>query len=355
MHYLTTQEIELFDSHPFIRSLAKEQKWTVSSDQKRPLNFAKYLTTSTFDYFSQKRDENGDVIQSDVSALVTLPEIERTWGFIMTNRAYRMSAAQNNVLVLDIEPEASQEIRQWAMSVPHEYAEHSTNGGLHVFIRIPNEAVTPETSYLLNETVIKSEDGAWEMIGNRHFVTFTRRIVPEKPLEIGYLEKIAKLRQFLEAMVMLDEKNQEYRQNKTTSIDFQMDESRAREISRKYPEILTDQMLRFAKNVDPDDYKKKNGEVDLSRYEWKVMWEIGRVVVSLKNGTNWHLDKNPFQSKQINPIEDFNESDMAQLIYELSTELLEPRSKHTEKRDGLPFLQRNAVKIIGARYEKETT
>ena len=72
---------------------------------------------------------------------------------------YRLSALENRVMMIDIEPKEDDNVLLWWSRFPAHYAETSKNGGLHLLLQVPEEFITDETVIFLTLLVqIKEND-----------------------------------------------------------------------------------------------------------------------------------------------------------------------------------------------------
>ena len=83
----------VFASNPLIPNIANDESWSVSDKNKVPVNFR--LLQETGSVVGAKLDSN---------PFVTLHIIDKDPNFDMVNRMYRLSALENRVMMIDIEP-----------------------------------------------------------------------------------------------------------------------------------------------------------------------------------------------------------------------------------------------------------
>lgn len=309
-----------FAKIPIISKIKNEAEWTVSSDKKIPVDMKFFL------------DNRGSIrpanVLSDIYPLVPLddtmiPELDGI------NRTYHLHAAQNHIFMVDIEPKASDELLNSGIKFPANYTEISKNGGVHLLIEVPNDLINKENEYLFNGTVFKTPSGEFEYIFNNHFITFTKRIVYDKPLadfENNPNEKM-QLKQLLNSIVEMDKDRKAAREaaqlEKATYNPNDIHESL---IKRLLKTSVLKQTIVNQKRKDPNDVDN-----DMSVFEHKIAIACaGRVDYVLS------YFKTMPQSRII--YADFSESDAIRTIELMLIEILDHREKHDEVRYGMPWL-----------------
>ena len=301
-----------FYSHPFILTIANNQRWTVSTKDKVPLDM--------FMLIYHKRICGAKF--HDEASLVSLPDLIGVLGR-PENCAYWLDALEDNFVVVDVEPSCPEKIKNNLLRLPYIYGERSMSGkGYHLVVPITTEF--DDCSELLTKPAIK-EKHKWYEILTSHFVTFTGNIiqpaydnVPLKSL-IDYLKPM---------------------QTVSNRTDFHFED-----LTNGKPIPGQDQIVRQMMDVKP----KKLDEFydDISRYEFayacKLYANMQTIIQSIKKQ---HQDFSSFNEKQkenfgydekiINHEYTLNEK--AYFIYLVLSENLEHRLKHETFRQNLPWL-----------------
>lgn len=310
--------------YQIIQKIADDNRWTISDKKKRPVD-AKHLL-ETYEVRHAR-------IYDEPYPLVSLHELNADENLAETNRAYRLQAQHNNIIVIDIEPKASKELREFAMDFPAHLTEISTNGGVHLFIEIPEKAITPENKYLLESTVIKSPDDTFEIIANDHYITFTKKFVLDKPAADYHnnLEHFDRLQNFLNNIVEMDKEAQEERElKKQIAIDFDDSDLNTDLIEKLMESKSFVNFMERQSEKTPMDFNN-----DLSRYEGSVATACsGHVYRFASSLDNTQVLKHTFA--------DMTENDWIYTAYLMTKHIVPEREKHTEIRDGLPWLLYNA-------------
>lgn len=323
-----------FAQNPFIAHLNEDPYWTVSDDNKRPVNARLLLDTGNV--YNVKFDGEWP--------LVKLRELDANPNLQAVNRAYRLRARENRVIAIDVEPRAPEQMKQEALSFPAHYTELSKNGGVHLLILVPEDLVTDENRYMFDDLSVfkepvpkpengeKQRDAYFEVLFNDHFVTFTKRMLTEKPC-IDYNQNPqakSMLAAFLDSIVQLDKQRKQERElAKQYRIGMMKnlidDEKEA--IIKQFISIKPFEKAREqAGNKEVSDFGG-----DASRYE-----------MSVANGLAFHtirthqLAKDTISFREM--AESLTEQDLAYAIYLLFQEAVPYREKHDETRDGLPWL-----------------
>lgn len=325
----------IFAQNPLIHHLNGDPHWTVSDDNKRPVNARVLLDTEVA--YNVKFDGEWP--------LVTLQELDANPNLQAVNRAYRLRARENRVIAIDVEPSAPENMKQEVLEFPAHYTELSKNGGVHLLILVPEDLVTPENRYMFDdlsvfkEPVPKPEDPSekpreahFEVLFNDHFVTFTKRMLTDKPC-IDYNQDPdakAKLAGFLKNIVELDKQRKKERelakQYRIGMMKNIIDEEKEKTIES----FISIKPFEKAKEQAGSKSASDFGD-DYSRYE-----------MSVANGLAFHairvhkLAKDTLSFREM--AESLTEQDLAYAIYLLLKDAIPHRDKHDETRDGLPWL-----------------
>lgn len=312
---------DTFKSIPFIQSIANEPRWTVSDEKKRPLD-AKKLLSDQLALGARKKD--------GYNPLVTLDELNKDQNLTYVNRTFHMSGYHDKYFMLDVEPTASDEAKKRALSMPSAYTEVSKNGGVHVFIQVPESLLTNETRYLFELVQFKDKSTHWEVFFNNHYVTFTRKAL--KPKTPDYSEGSPdwhQIKKFLDYMVQEDKESKRQReQAKRIALDLE-DQAINKKLIKRFKNLLSlEHAMKKQREKAPENF-----ENDLSLYEYHIAVAFAFKVKEQRIKT---------QMMHIKTYDALEDIDFIYLIAELTKECIEERSKHEESRDGLPWLMYNA-------------
>ncbi|MCR6108582.1 hypothetical protein HXA34_20040 [Salipaludibacillus agaradhaerens] len=325
----------IFIQNPLIKRLSKDPYWTVSDDNKRPVNARLLLDTGNT--YNIKFDGEWP--------LVTLDELDADKNLQAVNRAYRLRARENRVIAVDVEPDAPESMKQEVLKFPAHFTELSKNGGVHLLILVPEDLINSENRYMFDELSVfkepvpKPKDASekprgahFEVLFNDHFITFTKRMLTQKPCVDYSQESEAKdmLARFLDNIVQMDKQRKKERelakQYRIGMMKNIIDEEKEKMIKDFISIKPFEKAKEQAKNKSINDFGG-----DASRYE-----------MSVANGIAFHtirahkLAKDTVSFRDI--AEPLDEQDLAYAVYLLLKDVVPHREKHDEDRDGLPWL-----------------
>lgn len=318
-----------FRQNPLVAHLANDPHWTVSDDEKRPVNARILLETDTV--INAKPEED---------PLVTLNQLDANSNLDAVNRAYRLRARENRIIMIDVEPAASDSMKEHVLNFPGHYTELSKNGGVHVMIRVPDDCINDDNRYMFDDlSVFKEpvpkgvERGAhYEVLFNDHYVTFTKKMLTQKPCVDYHSNPEAKeaLKRFLANLVEMDKQKKEERAiAKQFRIQLMEDflDNEKQELVDKFLNLRAFTNARIqAESKTINDYGG-----DGSRYE-----------ISVANGLASHVIKTHALLKDTISYAEMaaklSTQDLVYATYLLLKEAVPYRGKHDEDRDNLPWL-----------------
>lgn len=323
-----------FLQNPLIQKMYAIPQWTVSDNDKRPINMREFIDTNfaRCKLFEQTHS-------NDLSALVTGYEIEQHPQLTNTNRTFRFDGndrRESPILCIDVEPTAREEFMQLVLDLPVEYREWSTSGGLHALVEVPPHCLPKEAEYLFKLASLQHETKEYECIFNRHFMTFTKKVIetPSHQLANPNSDDSKKLRDFLMHLVKMDEDNQKRRlmleQAKRESMPDGYDLDNLPQEIENLSLFANSYLINEVSKLTPDgDYGGNK-----SRYEYNVACRItGSIYREV------HKADNPFMSSLVGKeVKELGEWDYTYACYMRLLEVLPERDKHTQSRQGMPWL-----------------
>lgn len=297
-----------FYNNPIIGAIAGIPRWTVSDNEKIPINMRELMTSGRI-WGAHEISEQ---------CLVSLPDLTDALPSA-SNNAFYLRSQTDGVLVLDIEPKCPPEVARELLALPNLYEELSMSGnGYHLVMPMP--ANFWDYPIATGKLVLKETHGWYEILLD-HWVTFTRKPIPEgrrvdKNFEPGAWEQLydSLAKNAVEA----------------PTVDFNLDDTRP-EIPRR--EQILDLMTRVAVTKGIDDYHG-----DASRYEFGTLAVLFNRLKTIL-----------IAIREAEPDFDYNESAIAWLLFEAATQILPPRDKHMETRNGMPLLLNTAVALVARR------
>ncbi|MCL6663488.1 hypothetical protein [Paenibacillus amylolyticus] len=346
----------LFSQNPLITKLSADPNWTVSDNEKRPVN-AKVLL-ETYEVYNAKLGENKEW------PLVTLPELDADENLECVNRAYRLRARENRVIAIDVEPIAPDWMKHQVLHFPAQYTELSKNGGVHALILVPEYLINDDNRYLFDdlsvfkEPVPKDKNGKdmrsayFEVIFNDHYLTFTKRMLTGKPCADYENDPVAVqiLESFLIKIFEMDYKKKAEReiarQYRIDMIDRELDEQKQADIR-----LFLDMEIFDKARAKSIERKTHDFGGDASRYEMSVANGIAFYVIR-----NHNIALDTDSTREL--AESLSEKDLAYAIYLMLQGAVPPREKHDEYRNDMPWLlftSKRAYEYVKAKNDQRKT
>lgn len=323
----TWRDYPHFINNPTIQALAHECRWTISSTQ--PIDTINYKTgkpytlpaKSPIDVRELTRAMNvRGAFRNNESCLMTLEELNHHFE-LATNNAFYLSAQIDEVVVLDIEPKCPPEVRDELLALPSLYRELSMSGkGYHMVMPLPTNF--DDYPAAVSKKKIQEDHGWYEILID-HWVTFTRKPVPDDHIPAPKPDG----RSWEEVYAGLAASAVE-----SVRADFNLDEDMP---ELPFFDTIMEIMTRrpYAKTVD--DFHG-----DRSRWEYGYLGHMYNVLTSLMEAT------------RIKQARDWSDSDLAWLLYSAGVRVLPARDKHLTLRSGVPFLRYVAASMVAQRSDQ---
>lgn len=317
MTYEIKELFKNFYENPFIKSIENKPYWSISDDKKMPVNM-KALPLGKIYGASFKVPDHMTTINKTLD-IIPYPK----------NHAYYMDIKKDDFILLDVEPNCPDEIKNEFLKTPYIYGEYSLSGkGIHLIYKKPKDY--KNYPVVLNKPNVKEKNKFYEIMFS-HWVTFTRNT-----LRVIDNSKNNNNDYFLKTFYKLCEENKNF---STAKIDFEINKNRLDEIP--YYKNIIDYMINVSDeyNKEPHDfYNDGRGEDDLSKYEFGF---TGFYYYRLLNVLKF------YENSEIS----YTNEDKAILLYEIVKRKIKFRKKHNEKRDNLPWLLYLSKRIV--QYDKE--
>lgn len=311
----TYQDFPEFYNHPFIQTIAPNERWTVSDNTKRPLDM--YL------YIYQQRISGA--LFTDENSLVSLPTLCAHIPNAVNN-AYYMDALIDNFVVLDIEKTCPDDIKAELLKLPYIYGETSLSGrGYHLIFPAP--ACLREYPVAMKKTAMKDPKGHYEILLN-HYVTFTRNMIPPAD-ETNTGDFEALFRQMASQQVAVSR----------TDVDINNIEPEHGPDYDKIVNLL--QRQTYKKTID-------SFYGDVSKFEYGCMGFFHTKLKSILKVNTIAIEEvfSEEEQKMVPRKYIYSDNEKAWIIYEVCKDKIPHRAKHDETRDGLPWLLYLAREVI---------
>lgn len=293
-----------FYGHPFIQSIADHEAWTISDKNKRPIDM--------WDLVLYNRDLHkplSGAYNHTNQCLMTLSDVCK---YVPTakNHAYYFDSNKTGCVVLDVEPDCSDELKAEFLATDYVYGEVSMSGkGLHLIYKTP--ACLRNYPEAMKKLKMQDRRRGFEFL-LEHWVTFTRILVPPAKKDARPIDDY--FEQLCAEQTCADRK-----------FDFSVETDRPDDI----PQLSVIMMvmkngLQYKKTVD-DFYG------DSSRYEFgfaaMLYRRLERVLTQFKN-------------------HEYTPSEKAWILYDIMAEKLPYREKHDTTREGKPWLLYLAQEVM---------
>lgn len=294
-----------------IKKLAKNKRWTVSTTQspdgktiKKPVDLEALQDGKIW---GVPNSEYRPPHMTDLKGLMELiPNA--------SNCTYRLDAALDQVVCLDIESSCPEHLKNELLKMPALYCETSLSGkGVHMLFPLP-ECIQeyPDAMYKL---AMKDSHNHYEIL-MYHCVTFTRNVIrqPKEPARLSFESLFRVLCERQKPSVSAD-------------IDFSVKD-----------EALPNENV-LLRALDAFDYEKTPAHFgnDMSRYEYGFMGFYESRLEKILD--QWIYSQNG---------EPLTDGQKALLLYKFAKDRLPYRAKHDEKRNGWPWLLYQAVHVVAA-------
>ncbi len=249
-----------------IKKIAEKQLWTINTGRvdkngktlKKPLNIRRLFGEEIKREDNTKYDNPLAHHPYDCCCynLIELYEkFEKHTKGIPPNVVFWLNSLQDNIVVADIEPNASEEVKKYFLEMDYLYGERSlSKKGYHLIFKAP-DAYNPRFMGHVQKPVLKDDEISVEIL-QQHWVTFTGDIIPKNnnPTKDFY----------------------EYYESLTKKVDSYNDSDFVKEIKDKpiekekiprYKDLkyILDNIAQYQK--EPEDFAE-TGEIDQSRFDF---------------------------------------------------------------------------------------
>lgn len=290
---------EQFSNHPFIKQIANNEKWTISTKDKIPVDM----------YILMYRHYIAGAKYNDNLSLVSLPTLNNTIPNA-ANYAYYLNSIIDNFVVLDIEPKCPDDLKEKFLKMNALYIEKSMSGkGIHMVFPLPKDILNKYPNAQTKRVFKDKQNGYYEILLN-HYITFTGNII-QRP-ENTKINTTA-FNELFEQMAS------EQINVQRTNVDF--DEIKPVETK------LIDKVFELLKTAADRYYKKPSDFAnDMSRWEYAYVSYLNAKLYSIT------------QVSSIKEDHIYDDAEKTWILYTIVKETIPYRSKHDETRYGLPWL-----------------
>ncbi|MEV7952985.1 hypothetical protein [Streptomyces sp. NPDC088141] len=328
-----------FYGNPAIRTLASACRWTISGQigeetpddptkppkRKAPIDVRHLLAgcTSGCKHAGSLRG----AFALDETCLLTLDELTAAIPNA-ANTAFYLQAQTDGLLVVDIEPDCPPAVATDLLRLPGIlYSELSMSGrGCHLVMPMPKNF--HDFPVAADKRVLREEHGWYELLLD-HWLTFTRQPVPDRVVAHVDTATTAPACTSIEDL---------YAQLAVNASESSGASASAVDTAEDMPDIpysqaIVGQTLASARHRlrDPGDFNH-----DMSRWEFSVLASLyGWMRTQLRAYSALGVE--------------YSTGDTAWLLYKTALDVIPARPKHSERRNGRPFLLDRAAALVADR------
>lgn len=288
-----------FYNNDTIKELAKNPKWSISNNDKVPINMFKLRFEG---------DPTRGASPFDPTSMVTLEEILQLLP-TAANYAYYLDYTVDDIIVLDIEKTCPDDLKEKFLKVPYLYGEVSLSGeGYHLIVPTPYK-LFKQNPASLNCVKMQDKQRRFEVLMN-HWVTFTRNALPPS-------EGTQDLAELINELVL----EQQETQKGDVSVEAEMPKGQV------YDDFVDRVCNTFRYRKDLSDFNN-----DYSRFEFGY---LSKLAITIRNMLK-HSRHN------------FSDNEVIWIMGRVAEIQLRHRDKHDTYRNGLPWLVYNAQEAYAA-------
>ena len=306
--------IDTFIQHPFIKSIAAFEKWTISNNQKIPIDMTTFLSSGKVYGSSFSRGYN------PLTDLYTIAERLPT----VVNCTYYAQMLSDQFVILDIEPTCPEDIVNKLLEMPYLYGEVSMSGhGYHLIFPMPSNV--EDFSDRINKPAAKEEHGHYELLLN-HYVTLTGNMLEkstnERPNDTSFDEFFTTLMSTQAPVIK-------------TAVDLSSEKPEI-PLERDIVNVLKG-VTYGKKQVDVKSYNRHTNTyvIDYSKWEYGYIGLLYNKMIALT------------EIKFIKDTHTYNQNEKVWILYLVASEIIPKRDKHNETRHGVPWLMYLCKEIVG--------
>ena len=250
------------------------------------------------------------------------------------NTAFYLQAQTDGLLVLDIEPHCPPGVATDLLRLPGIlYSELSMSGqGFHLVMPLPKNF--HDFPMAASKRVLREEHGWYELLLD-HWSTFTRQPVPERIVAhvnaVTSAPAFASIEDLYERLAV---NASESSGASASAVDTAEDM-----LGIPYSQVIVEQTLASAHHQlrDPGDF-----DHDMSRWEFSVLASLyGWMRTQLRAYSALGVE--------------YSTGDTAWLLYKAALDVIPARPKHSERRNGRPFLLDRAAALVADREARSSS
>lgn len=322
-----------FYANPTIQTLAPVRRWTVSgrlsdapaSGHKAPID-VRHLIEGCRPECRHEGPVRG-AFTLDSTCLMSLGELVAALPKA-ANHAYYLQSHSDGVVVVDVEPDCPPDLAANLLRLPGVlWAETSMSGrGYHLVMPRPKNL--HDFPHAAHKRVLRERNGWFEILLD-HWITFTRRPVDAELAGDGPPARFASLEDLYAALA----------ENARASAAGSAGEIVTDE---DMPDIPGAHDIVAAAIAGSEDRRKDLSDFDHDRSRWEFS-VLGTLYAEQVQAMNLHAGMRQ---------RSYSARDQAWLLYTAAVEVLPKRAKHTETRNGRPYLLDRAASLVADRQTR---
>lgn len=342
-----------FYDNPAIRELGRHRLWTVSDNDKRPVDIVAALDTSMVCVRCGRSNcstVHGAQLSEASSQLLTLPELTRRLPDA-ANAAVHLDWQLDGLVVLDIEPGCPPEVTNQLLRLatgntaepdpPALYSEVSGSGrGYHLLL--PPPASMGSIPNISGRVKLRHPQGWFEVLLH-HWITFSRRPIPPQRLEAARDDLNGEMLTWNGLFAQLAAVAPGNGMTAVATVgDAAALRARGEPLDTTEQEIVDEMIRRHRLNYSKALREDFGG--DTSR------WEFSQLCLLAENAqTLFECRRAAHASLHRQPVVDDGHTDetLLRLTHRAALSVLPRRDKHDQPRGALDYLTRECVKAVG--------
>lgn len=307
-----------FYANPTIQLLAGEVRWSVSDNDKMPIDIRELMDTGRLWGAREISD----------TCLVTLGELTEALP-TAANNAFYLRAQTDGLLVLDIEKTCPAEIAAELLGISETlYSELSMSGrGYHIVLPLPTNFW--DYPIATSKRVLREEHGYYEILLD-HWVTFTRTEVPMNRYAGPDEDELPQAPEWDDLYASLAVLAVE-----TPTVEL--------DITIEKPVIPKEEKIIDLMTRQPHKRDLAKFHNDYSRWEFSILGVLYNRLRAILVAVRDDVDH------------PFDEGDQAWLVYTAAQKVIPHRDKHDEYRNEMPLLMNATVALIARRTAENAT
>ncbi len=287
-----------FYENEFIKSISGNACWSVSDNNKVPINMRALIDEQKI--YGARFDDNQNPCTTLDEIITNIPNV--------SNHAYYLDSIVSDFVVLDVEPKCPDAIKQELLNLPYIYGEISMSGhGYHLVFPLPESIKDYPAAQ--TKPALKDDNGYYEILLN-HWVTFTRKMIPLSNGTNDFTTIFNNLASQAKAV---------------TRNDISFDDEKPDDIP--YMDELVSILMKQHYNKTLSDFPREGTQTgyDNSTYEYAHIGFISYKLSQLLNVSKYKEHE-------------YTDTEKAWIIYSVASDVIPHRAKHDEERNGLPWL-----------------